>query len=120
MKIQVEGGAMGQAGLFDLFQPSFHEAQANLVIDARGVGRQVGALGTTLRPANSAMAWSVTQSLTWLLRSVPINFRARRLRTAWTAEIICELGQPAAAPGLASLLSKVLPASWSTPLEQTE
>jgi hypothetical protein len=30
------------------------------------------------------------------LRSAPINFRARRLRTAWAAGIICELGKRAA------------------------
>ena len=36
---------MGQAGLLDLFQPGLHEAQADLVIDARGIGRQVGAFG---------------------------------------------------------------------------
>ena len=34
MKVQVERGAMGQAGPLDLFQPSLHEAQADLVIDA--------------------------------------------------------------------------------------
>src|SRR5437870_11419495 len=33
-----------QRGL-DLFQPSFHEAQADLVVDARGASRQVGAFG---------------------------------------------------------------------------
>ena len=43
MKVQVERGAMGQAGRPDLIQPGFHEAQADLVVDARGVGRQVGA-----------------------------------------------------------------------------
>src|SRR6266849_2139041 len=36
---------MGQAGLLDLIQPGLHEAQADLVVDARGVGRQVGAFG---------------------------------------------------------------------------
>jgi hypothetical protein len=30
-------GAMGQTGLLDLFQPSLHEAQADLMVDARGV-----------------------------------------------------------------------------------
>jgi hypothetical protein len=34
MKVQVERGAMRQAGLLDLLQPSLHEAQAELVIDA--------------------------------------------------------------------------------------
>src|ERR1035438_839978 len=34
--------------------------------------------------------------MTWLLRSVPISFMARRLRTAWAAGIICELGKRAA------------------------
>src|ERR1039457_3375398 len=34
--------------------------------------------------------------MTWLLRSAPISFRARRLRTAWAAGIICELGKRAA------------------------
>src|ERR1039458_963331 len=42
------------------------------------------------------MARSVTKSMTWLLRSAPISFRARRLRTAWAAGIICELGKRAA------------------------
>ena len=45
MKVQVERGAMGQAGLLDLFQPGLHEAQAELVVDARGIGGQVGAFG---------------------------------------------------------------------------
>ena len=45
MKVQIERGAMRQAGLLDLIQPSFHEAQAGLVVDARGVSRQVGAFG---------------------------------------------------------------------------
>jgi len=45
MKVQIERGAMGQAGLLDLIQPSFHEAQADLVVDARRVGRQIGAFG---------------------------------------------------------------------------
>ena len=39
---------MGQAGLLDLFQPSLHEAQADLVVDARGVSRQVGAFGNNV------------------------------------------------------------------------
>src|SRR5437870_6147979 len=45
MKVQVERGAMGQAGLLDLIQPSLHEAQAGPVVDARGVSRQVRAFG---------------------------------------------------------------------------
>ena len=45
MKVQVERGAVGQAGPLDLFEPRLHEAQAELVIDARGIGRQVGAFG---------------------------------------------------------------------------
>ncbi len=45
MKVQIERGAMGQAGLLDLIQPGLHEAQADLVVDARGVGRQIGAFG---------------------------------------------------------------------------
>src|ERR1019366_1873245 len=45
MKVQVERGTMGNAGRLDLIQPSLHEAQAGLVVDARGVGCQIGALG---------------------------------------------------------------------------
>ena len=45
MKVQIERGAMWQAGLLDLIQPSLHEPQADLVVDARGIGRQVGAFG---------------------------------------------------------------------------
>src|SRR5437660_9750561 len=34
--------------------------------------------------------------MTWLLRSAPISFRAKRLRTAWAAGIIFEPGKRAA------------------------
>jgi len=44
-KVQLERSALGPAGLLDLLPPSLPETQADLVVAARGVGRQVGAFG---------------------------------------------------------------------------